>query len=59
MPFLILQNVCAAAYPPPLGFLCEGFWRRVGGSTVFHEGFFFIFFSQNRIFIKVGFYYTP
>jgi hypothetical protein len=45
MPFsLISQNVCAAAYPPPVGLLREGFWRWVGGSTVFPAAFFFIFF---------------
>jgi hypothetical protein len=36
--FLIAWNGCAYAYPPPFGFLCEGFWRWVGVSTVFHEG---------------------
>jgi hypothetical protein len=44
MLFFISWNVCTAAYPPPLGFSCVGFWRRVGGSTVFHEGFFLFFF---------------
>jgi tellurite resistance protein TehA-like permease len=49
MPFsLISQNVCAAAYPPPLGFLCWGFRGAVGGSTVFHD-VFFLFFSKNPI----------
>jgi hypothetical protein len=30
--------------PAAVGLLCVGFWRRVGGSAVFHEGFFFILF---------------
>jgi hypothetical protein len=30
--------------------LCVGFWRRVGGGTVFDAVFFFIFFSVNTLF---------
>jgi hypothetical protein len=48
MPFSqISQNVCTAAYPPPLGFSCVGFWRRVGGSAVFCDVFLFFLFFFN------------
>jgi hypothetical protein len=51
--FLVSPNVCAAAYPPPLGFLRVGFWRRVGGSTVFGAGFFLFFLVKTAFFIKL------
>jgi hypothetical protein len=41
--FLVALNDCTAAYPPLWAFVC---WllRRVGGSAVFAEVFFFYFF---------------
>jgi hypothetical protein len=35
--FALSHNGGTAAYPPPLGFLCEGFWWWVGGSAVLNK----------------------
>ena len=43
--FLVAENGCTHAYPPPVEPLCVGFWRRVGVNTVFNAFIFFIFFS--------------
>jgi hypothetical protein len=51
--FLIVENGCTPAYPPPLGFLCVGFWRRVGGGAVFGAGVFLFFYFIFIFFVVV------
>ena len=64
MPFLISQNGCVHAYPPPLGFCVWAFggglaWTRCSPPYFFLFFYFFIFFCsrKNGFFIDIDFLY--
>jgi hypothetical protein len=45
MLFLVALNVCAAAYPPPVGRLCEGFCGGLAAALCSVMAFFYSFIN--------------